>query len=252
MGAVDQDDHDDGVLDPFEGYPALVAALGYAFAEPQLLLKALTHRSWANEQGAGSSSGHNERLEFLGDAVVDLSVGHYLMERLPDIREGELSKLRARIVSETTLVRASLQLGLDQCVRLGRGEAQSGGRQKPSILADAFEAVIGAVFLDGGYSVADTVVRTQLDSLITDAVSGRLGQDYKTRLQELSQSGFGQRPRYEITGQSGPDHARTFSVSVSVDGRALAQASGRSKKEAEQQAAQQALSVLRKLIEQER
>ena len=226
-------------------YTALCDALGHEFKDLNLLRRALTHRSRANEHGTdGSTEEHNERLEFLGDAVVDLAVGYRLMQRMPRLREGELSKLRSQVVSESGLERAARSLGLDRWVRLGRGEEQTGGRNKASILSDAFEAIIGAIFVDAGYEVANAVVCAQLESLMIEAESGRLRQDHKTRLQELSQARFAQRPRYEVTDQQGPDHAKTFVVSVSVDGRQLAQADGRSKKEAEQLAAAQALELL--------
>lgn len=217
--------------------------LGYQFADQGLLTRALTHRSYANE-GAQSSREHNERLEFLGDAVVDLSVGHLLMEALPRAREGSLSKLRAMVVNEGSLARAAMGMWLGQCLRLGRGEDQSGGRQKPSILADAFEAVIGAIYLDGGFGAADGVVKRELGGLVREAVSGQLNRDHKTRLQELSQARLRQVPQYEVVSERGPEHEKVFEIVVSVDGRTLARATGHSKKDAEQQAAERAIQSL--------
>ena len=223
----------------------LSAALGYAFGQPQLLRQALTHRSLINERPSESQGQeHNERLEFLGDAVVDLSVGHQLMERLPQAREGELSKLRAMLVSEASLALSAERLGLGSHLRLGRGEEQTGGRRKASILADALEAVLGAIFLDGGFGAADATVRRLLGSLLETAVDGALDRDHKTRLQELAQGQLHQMPRYEVLEERGPDHAKVFTVGVFLGERELARAEGHSKKAAEQHAACRALEAL--------
>ena len=222
---------------------ALQSALGYCFTRPELLERALTHRSHVNESGAAEAT-HNERLEFLGDAVVDLAIGHHLMDALPAAREGRLSKLRAMVVSEASLARAAERLGLGECLRLGRGEEQTGGREKSSILADAFEALMGAVYLDAGFAAADEVVRRQLGGLVEEAVRGELDRDHKTRLQELVQAQAQEVPRYEVIAERGPDHAKVFEVVVSLGDEALARAEGHSKKEAEQQAARRALDAL--------
>lgn len=222
---------------------ALQARLDYRFASPLLLRQALTHRSFINESGEPATA-HNERLEFLGDAVVDLAVGHWLMESLPDAREGQLSKLRAMIVNEASLARVSEELELGACLRLGKGEEQTGGRQKSSILADAFEAVMGAIYLDGGYARADQIVHELLETTVTRAVRGDLDGDHKTHLQELVQARSQMIPRYEVIGEAGPDHAKTFQIAVFVGDDQLASAWGGSKKEAEQGAARAALERL--------
>jgi ribonuclease III len=223
---------------------SLSTALGYAFDQPELLRQALTHRSLINETQGESPGQHNERLEFLGDAVVDLSVGHQLMERLPMAREGELSKLRAMVVSEASLALRAEQLGLGAHLHLGRGEEQTGGRRKASILADAFEAVLGAIFLDGGFAPADAAIRRLLGPLIDTAVQGALDRDHKTRLQELAQAQLHQMPRYEVVEERGPDHAKVFAVAVFLGEQEVARGEGHSKKAAEQCAAALALSAL--------
>jgi ribonuclease III len=226
-----------------ETYLVLIDRLGYTFQNPDLLRQALTHRSLINETGE-SRIHHNERLEFLGDAVVDLSVGLQIMERLPQAREGELSKLRAMVVSEASLSCCASRIDLGQCLLLGRGEEHTGGRKKASLLADAFEALMGAIFLDGGFYAADDVIRHLLGPFIDTAVEGDLNRDHKTRLQELSQGQWRQAPRYEVLAERGPDHAKIFTVAVFLGERELARAEGHSKKVAEQRAAHLALSAL--------
>jgi ribonuclease-3 len=226
-----------------DNYAALCRALGYQFVDWGLLRQALTHRSVINEDPSGGAD-NNERLEFLGDAVVNLSIGKRMMELLPDAREGSLSKLRASVVSEGSLAAAAQQVGLGELLRLGKGEELTGGREKPSILADAFEAVIGAILLDGGFVQADRVVRQKLSVLVTEAVGGALDRDHKTRLQEVVQAQFRQIPKYRIVDESGPDHAKVFAVEVSLGEQVLARAHGASKKEAEQEAARLALDCL--------
>ncbi|MCK5797975.1 MAG: ribonuclease III [Deltaproteobacteria bacterium] len=221
----------------------LMDRLGYHFSDISLLRRGLTHRSYANEANAGDQ--HNERLEFLGDAVVGLCVGAYLMERYPDAREGELTKLRAMVVSGTGLSRAARTMGLGEYLRLGRGEEQGGGRDKASILSDAFEAIIGAIFIEAGFDTVRRVVIEQLRSLIDAAQRGELDRDYKTHLQErLVAQGAPEVPRYVVVDERGPDHDKTFEVAVWIGGSPRAQASGHSKKQAEQRAASLALESL--------
>lgn len=222
---------------------AVAATLGYVFKDPTLLQQALTHRSFHNECPTEDEF-HNERLEFLGDAVVELSVSHLLMERLPEAREGEMTKLRAMVVSEASLARSAAELGIGEHLKLGRGEDQSGGRQKPSILADAFEALMAAVFLDGGFVPADRTIRRLLGPLIDAAVDGELDRDHKTRLQEVSQRDHRLMPRYEVVDERGPDHAKVFTVAVFLGDEEVARGDGSSKKLAEQQAARRALRTL--------
>lgn len=222
---------------------AMALALGYRFSAPDLLLQALTHRSFHNECPGGDEP-HNERLEFLGDAVVELCVSNQLMERLPDAREGELTKLRAMVVSETSLARCALECAIGDHLRLGRGEDQSGGRQKPSILADAFEALLGAVYLDGGYRAANAAVERLLGPLMDAALEGELDRDHKTRLQELAQRVRHQMPRYVVVEEQGPDHSKMFTVAVHLGDAEVARGEGPSKKAAEQAAALRALAAL--------
>jgi ribonuclease-3 len=226
----------------------LAAALGYAFRNPELLAQAVTHRSLVNElaqePAPAAASHHNERLEFLGDAVVNLCVGTLLMQRLPAAREGELSKLRAMVVSEASLAAIAVELELGRYLRLGRGEEQTGGRRKASILSDAFEALMGAVFLDGGFAEAQTVIERLLGPRCATAEEGELDHDHKTRLQELVQGHWRVAPRYEVVEERGPDHAKVFTVEVLLGERVVARAEGHSKKAAEQRAARRALAVL--------
>ncbi|MCA9673203.1 MAG: ribonuclease III [Myxococcales bacterium] len=236
------------------GEDQLSSALGYRFESAELLQRALTHRSFVNERSAAennadaaaTSSGllHNERLEFLGDAVVDLAIGHLLMQKLPRAREGRLSKLRAMVVSEASLARAANAISLGEHLRLGRGEEQTGGRDKASILSDAFEAVLGAIYLDAGFDRAADVARTLLATLVDEAVAGELDRDHKTRLQEVAQAELSDVPRYEVVSERGPDHDKVFEVAVFIGERELARAEGRSKKGAEQQAAKAALALM--------
>jgi ribonuclease-3 len=225
-----------------DSYAALEGRLGHAFAERALCETALTHKSWLNE-AMDATRTDNERLEFLGDAVLALVVSDLLMTRFPDRSEGELSKARAVIVSEAGLSKTAQGIGLGQWIFLGRGEDQAGGRGKASILSDALEALMGAVYLDGGLEAARKVA----DHLFTEAlkdVETQTRQDYKSRLQERSQALLQATPQYRVVGQEGPDHDKRFSVTISLGGREYGRAVGRSKKEAEQSAAAQALAIL--------
>lgn len=228
-------------LDP--DHTVLEEALGHLFSDRRLLLQALTHRSWVNES-RDSEEIHNERLEFLGDAVVDLAVGHLLMEVMPKAREGMLSKLRAIVVSEQGLADAGRNLHLGKYLRLGKGEEGTGGRDKSSLLADTLEALVGAVFVDAGFTAADRVVARCLDDVIRRAVAGHLNFDYKTRLQEVAQARSRRMPQYRVVEESGPDHEKLFTVEVSLSANSLATGTGSSKKEAEQAAASEALKNL--------
>jgi ribonuclease III len=218
----------------------LAQTLGYAFKQPGLLRQALTHSSFLSENVDGQQS--NERLEFLGDAVVGLAVGRLLMERVPEAREGELTKLRAMVVREASLAQAAQQLALGRYLRMGKGEELSGGRDKPSILSDAFEALVGAIFLDGGFERVDGVVRRLLGPLAAEAVRGVLDTDHKSRLKELAEKEWRDLPRYLVLEEWGPPHAKVFCVGVFQGAEELARADGPSKKAAEQQAACLALS----------
>jgi ribonuclease-3 len=183
-------------------------------------------------------------LEFLGDAVLDLIISEALVERDPEATEGALSKMRARLVSETALAQAARRLGLGRFLRLGRGEELSGGREKSSLLADAFEAVVAAVYHDGGYDAARRSVLAVLEPELTAESGSGGGVDYKTQLQEHCQQLFGQLPVYRVTRESGPDHRKVFQVELMINGRCSGTGAGKSKKEAEQQAAKEALERL--------
>lgn len=227
---------------------AVVHALGYEFRDPGALVAALTHRSYASEHGQlhappGTLGPDNERLEFLGDAVLSTLVAEALFTRAPAAREGELSRMRAAIVNEASLAEAAARVGLGEALRLGRGEARSGGRTRPSILADALEAVFAAVYLDGGQDAARSVVLRALGSRI-DEVATVGAMDDKSMLQEILQARFRITPRYEVVATYGPDHEREHEVELRAGDVVSARGRGRSKKEAEQAAARVALEAI--------
>jgi ribonuclease III len=200
----------------------------------------LAHRSWCAEN---PGTGSNERLEFLGDAVLGLIVTDHLYRTYPDMPEGELAKVRASVVNSAALAELAAEMEIGEALLLGKGEDQSGGRQKPSILADAMEALIGAVYLDQGWSGSERMVMRLLGDRIESGAAGPGGQDYKTRLQELCARTFDRLPIYLISDQ-GPDHAKEFYAVVQVQGRAAGEGWGRSKKQAEQAAAKSAWEAL--------
>ena len=214
--------------------------LGYTFRDRGLLENALTHSSYANEnKSRGETS--NERLEFLGDSVLGMVVADHLYRTHPDMPEGELTRTRAALVCEDSLVEVAAQLELGQYLKLGRGEDAGGGRERPSIQADAVEAVIAAIYLDGGIGSARKFIqRFILDRGDVVAVS----RDHKTALQELVQRESGQVLEYRLLGATGPDHAKVFRVEVDLNGEAVGTGEGRSKKEAEQNAARAAIEKL--------
>lgn len=218
----------------------LMEAIGYQFRDIRLLEKALTHSSYANE-GKGRRECY-ERLEFLGDSVLGFITARYLYEkdRGP---EGELTKLRAAVVCEKALCSYSQKLGIGDYMRLGRGEAHTGGATRPSILADMYEAVLAAIYLDGGMEPAEKFV---LRFIIPEAESQRRRhfKDYKTTLQEIIQQNPGERLEYVLVGASGPDHCKSFQVEVHLNSNVIGKGTGHSKKEAEQQAAREALKLM--------
>ena len=215
---------------------------GYRFADGQLLKTALTHSSYASEHRLGYEM-NNERLEFIGDAFVDAVVGAELFDIMKDAREGVLSRCRADVVCEDSLAGIASEIGLGDYLYLGRGEEASGGRKKPSILADAFEALMGAIIIDGGYEACREVILRLLGERIALASEGKLNKDYKTKLQEIMQEkDKNVSIKYEMTGQTGPDHSKVFTVQVTANGIALGTGSGRSKARAEQAAAEDALT----------
>jgi ribonuclease-3 len=225
----------------------LEGRLGHVFADRALLRVALTHRSWAHEhaarEGAGEGPGsYNERLEFLGDSVIGAAAAALLFERFAEAREGELTRRRADLVCERTLARVATALEIGPLLRLGRGEERTGGREKPRLLASAFEACIAAIALDASTEIALRVARTSLEGEVDALAPGE--RDFKSRLQEAEQAAGRASPRYELRGSDGPEHERTFRVAaIAEDGRALGEGTGRSKSEAEQAAARVALGI---------
>jgi ribonuclease-3 len=219
------------------------APLKYHFINAALLNEALTHTSHVNERKSLDQK-HNERLEFLGDAVLSLIISDHLATRCPRLSEGALSKLKAKLVSETSLANAARRLDLGARLQLGRGEELSKGREKASLLADALEAVIAAVYLDGGLEASRAFTLDVLAEELQQSVSPQRkpgGDDYKTRFQEWCQKRYELLPRYVIVRETGPDHQKLFEVEVKVDGKVVGAGQGHSKKEAEQVAAQRAL-----------
>jgi ribonuclease-3 len=234
-------------MTPAQPLHALQTALDYQFRNPRLLEDALTHKSYVNEQRPMAGT-DNERLEFLGDAVLSLVVSEELATLLPRSPEGALSKHKARLVSESMLAGVARRLNLGSCLRLGRGEELSKGREKDSMLANAVEAVIAAVHLDGGLEASRRVVARlfQHEFLEVATQQHRPGEDdYKTQVQEWCQRRFDSLPSYAVVRESGPDHDKVFEVEVSIKGEVVGRGTGRSKKEAEQSAAKQALQEAR-------
>jgi len=221
----------------------LQEALGISFQDPLLLEQALVHSSYINENPA-SATGHNERLEFLGDAVLDFIVANKLYRDLPDISEGELTRLRAALVRRETLARLAGDISLGDYLYMGKGEEATGGRNKVHNLAGALEALIAAVYLDLGISAAsDLVVKLYADDWEVLATRGVL-IDYKSRLQEIAQSRFQEIPAYRLVSETGPDHNKRFTVEVSINARVMGSGTGKSKKLAETEAARRALQRL--------
>lgn len=222
---------------------ALEERLGYSFRNRALLETELTHSSYANENRA-SGIVCNERLEFLGDSVLGVTVADFLYRHFPDMPEGRMTRLRAELVCEQSLHRVALELHLGDYLRLGKGEEHNGGRKRASILSDAVEAVIAAMYLDAGMETAAGFIhRCLLDDV--RAIETPTFTDYKTSLQELVQRHSGQVLSYELVGEEGPDHAKTFRVQVCLNGDPIGRGTGRTKKEAEQTAAANALEALR-------
>lgn len=217
--------------------------LGYSFRSRALLVNALTHKSYANEARLAPTE-DNERLEFLGDTVLELVVSELLMEKFPLVAEGDLSKLRASIVNEKQLADMARSLHLGEYLLLGKGEEQTRGREKNSLLADAYEALLGAIYKDRGFKKAATFIRRHYRDSVPTSTETVLYQDYKTLLQEKSQELFKEIPRYRMVREHGPDHAKTFEVNLFIQERLYGVGSGKSKKEAEQSAAHMALEQL--------
>ncbi|RQD74597.1 MAG: ribonuclease III [Candidatus Syntrophonatronum acetioxidans] len=214
------------------------------FNNKNLLKQALTHTSYAHEYFKDKCY-HNERLEFLGDAVLELIVSEYLYEAFPDLPEGELTRLRANIVCEVSLVKGAKGINLGDYIFLGKGELSMGGRERPSILADAFEALMGALYIDQGYITAKRIALNLLGDVMEELQKGIIYKDYKTMLQEHFQKTSYSTPQYKIIRESGPDHDKIFEAQVMVNDQVLGEGRGKSKKEAEQSAASRAWDRLR-------
>jgi ribonuclease III len=224
----------------------LEESLGWHFADITLLDNALTHRSFVNENIA-STCRDNERLEFLGDAVLELTVSDMLMRKFPDHAEGQLSKLRASVVNEQPLAELARRFGIGGHLLLGKGEEGSGGRMKSSLLANAFESVIAAMYLDGGFDRTAAFIGRLFEPLIEEGGVSTVYRDYKTTVQEITQLLFREMPRYMVISATGPDHDKHFETRLMIGERVIATGTGRSKKEAEQQAARTAIEKLQRI-----
>lgn len=225
------------VIDQFE------EDLGYSYIDKEILLLALTHSSYANENRVEKLQS-NERLEFLGDAVLNIIISEYIYSNNESLSEGELTKVRANIVCEASLEKCAEEVKVGKYLLLGKGEEITGGRTRISILSDAFEALIGSIYLDGGLNSAREFVLKRMKSIIEEATKGTSFVDYKTQLQEIVQKNAGDKVFYEIVDEKGPDHNKVFISQVLVSDRVLGSGEGKSKKEAEQNAARAALEKL--------
>ncbi len=224
-------------------FSSLSQKLGLSFNNLDLLIEALTHRSYLNEHREYAGS-HNERLEFLGDAVLELAVTNFLFKKFPAKPEGELTAYRAALVNTVSLAESSQALGINEYLLLSKGEAKDTGRARDVILADAFEAIIGAAYLDQGYESAEAFIARNLYTKIDEVISKRSYQDAKSRFQELAQEKRGTTPNYETLSEVGPDHDKRFTVGVFIGRDEIARGVGQSKQEAEQAAAENALAKM--------
>ena len=220
---------------------AIQKRLGYQFRDQDLIIEALTHKS-------SKQPYNNERLEFLGDAVLDLIVGEYLYHEFTQVAEGELSKLRASLVNEKSFEKLARLLHLGEYIYISLAEENNNGREKPSLLSNAFEAIIGALYLEAGLEKARDLAVALLEEAYPKIDMDAIFRDHKTTLQELTQAHFGMTPEYRLVRSFGPDHKKEFEIAVSVRGRDLSVASGKSKKEAQQKAAMLALEILKKEV----
>ena len=218
----------------------LESKIGYRFRKRSNLMLALTHSSYANEKRSEKLQS-NERLEFLGDAVLNIVISEAIYTEYTALTEGEMTKTRANIVCEASLAECAVDIGLGKYLVLGRGEDLTGGRARASILSDAFEALIGAVYIDGGFEDARRFVKEKLEKIMEGSINGSIFMDYKTQLQEIIQKGGEQKISYETVDEKGPDHSKLFCVEVRVSGETIGAGQGKSKKEAEQNAAQSAI-----------
>lgn len=233
----------DYVADNNKNLHDLESVIGYTFKEKMNLLLALTHSSYANEKRYDGLNS-NERLEFLGDSVLNIITSEYIYRNFPSLPEGEMTKTRASIVCEGSLVKCAAKIMLGNHIMLGRGEENTGGRTRTSILSDAFEALIGAIYLDGGLREAEAFIHRSMSELFNDSGSSEIFVDYKTQLQEIIQKSGEQKVSYRIIDEKGPDHNKQFVAQISVGDQVLGNGEGKSKKEAEQNAAKVALNKL--------
>ncbi len=218
--------------------------IGYKFNNEEYLRVALTHSSYAHENRQKNIK-FNERLEFLGDSVLSIIVSKYIFENYPDLPEGKLTKMRSAVVCEKALYECSLNIDLGKYLILGRGEERTGGRTRPSILSDAYEALIAAIYLDSNLDVTREWVLGQIYEAIENAAKGRLSKDYKTEFQEVAQQDGDVNICYKVISESGPDHDKSFTVAVYLDGKLMGEGEGTSKKRAEQKAAENALFAIK-------
>lgn len=226
-------------------FDKLSKALGYTFNRSELLVQAFLHSSYVNEQ-ADEFLEDNERLEFLGDAVLDLAISHILMELFKHAAEGDLSKYRATVVDEPGLCQVARRLRLGDYLFLGKGEEQSRGREKPSILANTVEALLGALYLDAGFEKTMKIIHGLFDPFLQKLGTESMPHDYKSQLQEYTQKKHRALPKYTLSDETGPAHSKTFRVTLSLNGEILSEGEGKSKKEAEQNAAREAYYCLKK------
>lgn len=217
--------------------------ISYAFKKPEILQESLTHKSYVNEN-PDQYLKDNERLEFLGDSVLSLSISTFLIINFPNLSEGDLSRFKSIIVSEPALSRIAASLDIGQFLLLGRGEEHTGGRNKESLLANALEAIIAAIYLDGGFYPADEFIKLNFTEELTVIVRDEISVDYKTDLQEYCQAKSLPLPVYRVLKESGPDHKKIFEIELIIDGAVYGTGSGKNKKEAEQKAAKEALNIL--------
>ncbi len=224
--------------DRLEALSALQDEISHQFHDPDLLNEALTHRSYAHER-TGETPRDNERLEFLGDAVLNVIISHLIMERFPHYHEGELTRLRASLVNEKSLARISKNLSINQRLLLGKGESLRGGREKSSVISDAYEALIGAIYLDGGFEKAFGTVERQFSPSLDEGLID--DGDFKTKVQQICQRRFGRLPRYRLSEVKGPEHDKTFGAEIFINGQSYGYGVGKNKKEAQQNAAKEAL-----------
>jgi ribonuclease-3 len=226
-----------------DGFEVAQLALDYHFRDPELLHRALTHPSYVNEHPE-DETGDNQRLEFLGDAVLDFITGAWVYHRYPDFDEGQMTRLRAALVRTEALARLARQVRIGEVLRLGRGEEESGGRERNANLCDAFEAVVGALYLDGGLDAVVAFVEPLIEPMAEATLAAEADRDAKSRLQEWSQAELGITPHYRIVDEKGPDHAKTFVAEVLLGKQVAGRGKGRSKQAAEQAAAQMAWKSL--------